>query len=248
MRDYFKILIAAFVLCIFVSLRAERLSFSIDYLGFSVATVDMFLGSDDDIEHKITVTSRSSRFIDFFTHSFENTYVVYADSLFRPKLYLKDINQRNFQEKAEIIYSFETSEAMFYDSISERSLKYHVLEDTRDFFSALYYLRTLNLKENQTLSLDVAGKIVLISSIFTKAEFIRTSIGGFDANRVEISFKWLDDTRKMRSDILTNNLWLEENKLIFWFTDDERQIPIKSQYVMKPFNVNWSIKSFENPS
>jgi len=233
-------------------LFAEKLSFDIDYLGFNVATVEMSISIDEhetifdnNSNFKIMVYSKSSRFIDFFTHSYENLYTVYSDAHLRPLKYIKDIKQKNFLEKAETLYSFEEHEAIYFESISDREHNYMILDDTKDFFSALYYIRSLNLKEDINFSIDVAGKIVLVSCQYIKSESLRTNIGTFQTNKVELTFKWYDNVRKMRSDILTNNLWQQENKLNFWFTNDKNQIPVKAQYVMKPFNVNWNIKGYK---
>ena len=254
MKNKIKIIISIIILLIALDLYSERLSFVVEYLGLNVATVEMIFSIEEidinlmpDIENshsvnKIITTASSSKFIDFFTHSFENTYVSYSDQEFRTILYKKDIKQKNFQEMADTIYDFERLEANYFEQLSERSHRYLILKDTRDFFSALYYLRQVDIKKNQNLSLDVAGKIVLITTKYLGSENLRTNIGRVQADKIEISFQWYDGTRKMRSDILTNNLWFEGNKLIFWFTDDDRKIPVKAQYIMKPFNVNWNIR------
>jgi len=81
-----------------------------------------------------------------------------------------------------------------------------------------------------------------MTSRFLRTERIRTNIGNFQTNLVEISFKPIDNTTGLRSDMLTNNLVNETNVLNFWFTDDEYQIPVRATYNMRPFNVNWTIR------
>ena len=230
------------ILLIFSSLSAERLSFAIEYLNFTVATLDI-----EKTDSTISVQSSSSKFISLFTSSYENYYTTEIDSLFLPIIYKKSINQKNFQEEAIITYYHDIFTANYKDSITNMERNYNILEDSREFFSALYYLRTLNLKEDNNLTLDVAGKIVLLSTKYIESETIKTNIGRRNTNKIELYFKWYDNTQKMRSDILTNNIWLEDNTLTFWFTDDEKQIPVKAQYNMKPFSVFWNLKSASKP-
>ena len=231
----------------FSILNAETLTFSIDYLGFSVASVVMTLQDSDDIQNdidiqkKIAVQAVSSRFTTLLKNTFDNTYTSYIDHNFRPLIYQRGIQQSNFQEEATVEYHFDTLQASYYDSVNERSETYQILGNTRDFFTTLYYLRTLDLQQSHELTLDVAGKIILISTRHTGVETLRTNIGRVRTNKVEIYFTWYDDKEKMQSDILTNNLYNEDNILIFWFTNDENQIPVKSQYTRKPFPVYWSI-------
>jgi len=105
-------------------------------------------------------------------------------------------------------------------------------------------LRTKNLKEDITFTIDAAGKIWTLSSRFLGTETIRTNIGRLQTDMIEISFTPVDDVVRLRSDILTNNLVSENNRLLLWFTNDERQIPVRAAYVMQPFNVSWTIRSY----
>jgi|GEM_PF-1238503 len=258
-KNIVKILSFIFSLT-FLNLHAERLVFSIDYFGISVATVEMKL---EDLHHsmieninpylidslegskKLSVTAISSKVSGLLRNTFDNIYTCFTDRQFRPFLYEKVIHQSNFQEEAYIEYRLDLLQATYFDHITEYSRTYHILDTTRDFFSTLFYLRTLNLRENHILSLDVAGKIVIITTRWTGSETLRTNIGRVNTNKIEISFRSYDDTEKMRSDILTNNLHNEENKLFFWFTNDGRQIPVRSQYTYRPANIFWNIRSWD---
>ena len=239
-----KAILSFIFLCFLLYLNSEKISFSIDYLGLNVATVEMKYESINS-QHNITVAAKSSALIDLFTYSLDNTYVVRVDRNLKPIVYNKVIRQKNFQETSITLYDFESQEARYFDSISQNSHVYKILDDTRDFFSALYYLRTLDLRENHIISIDVAGKIVLLEIRFLDTENIRTQIGNVTTNKIEISFKHFDNKRKFNSDMLTNNLWAEENKLYFWFTDDQRQIPVRSHYIVKRMNVYWNIKKYD---
>ena len=225
-------------------LYSEKLTFSIDYLGFSVASVD-FIKEHIEMNNIITVNAKSSGFINFFAQSLDNKYIARNDHLYRPIQYLKDIDQRDFEELSATTYDFINLSADYYDKVSQLSHTYPIQHDTKDFFTALYYLRTMNLKEEHTFTIDSAGKIWTIMCRYIKSEQLKSPVGTFQTNKVELSFKQFDDGKKLKGDMLTNNLVNEANVLSFWFTDDENQIPVKAQYVMKPFNVNWTIRKIQ---
>jgi len=229
------------IFLLFNSLSAEKLMFNIEYLNLNIATVEMEITEAED-KKIIKIVAESSRFINMFTNNFRNTYTTQVDSLFLPSVVRKDISQKNFQENAIINYNFDALTAEYFNDLTNKTKIYTILENTRDFFSALYYIRTLDLTENHELSIDVAGKMMVISINFVANESIRTTIGRKNTNKVELSFKEYDNKAKMRSDILTNNIASKDNNLIFWFTNDEKQIPVKAVYVAKPFNVSWFVR------
>jgi hypothetical protein len=158
-------------------------------------------------------------------------------------IHTKIIDQMNFTEFSQTTYCFVSHRADFIDFETEFMYTYTIKEDTRDIFTALYFLRTKDLKRDTIFSIDAAGKLWIINSRFIGSETIRTNIGRFITSKVEVSFQQYDSKTGLRSDILTNNLVSDSNKLFFWFTDDELSIPVRASYNMRPFNVNWTIRS-----
>jgi hypothetical protein len=223
------------------SVKTETLIFSIDYLSVSVASVE-FVHSIGNNTNGLTVSAKSSSLSNVFAQNFDNVYRIEADSTFRPILYSKSITQKNFTEDSNTVYCYTNLQATYTNNITDLNHYYRVFDDTRDFFSALYYLRNVDIKSDNRFTIDAAGKLWTINSKFIGTESIRASIGNFTVNRIEISFTPIDDVRRLRSDILTNNLVSEHNKLHLWFTDDQAQIPVRASYIMQPFNVTWSIR------
>ena len=231
-----------FLLCaMFSILSAETIKFTIDYMGLSVANVN-FVHERESDQNILTVTASSTRLSSVFSVSFNNVYEIMSDSLFLPIVYTKVIDQKNFTEVSRTTYCFTDLRANFIDSETDLRRTYRINYDTRDIFTALFYLRTLDLRNDISFTIDAAGKLWTMTSRFLRTERMRTNIGSFQTNMVEISFKPIDNSTGLRSDILTNNLVTEANVLNFWFTDDEYQIPVRATYNMRPFNVNWTIR------
>ncbi|MCL1827304.1 MAG: DUF3108 domain-containing protein [Candidatus Cloacimonetes bacterium] len=233
----------SFLICFFLSallLNAESMSLSIDYLGISVATVSFRL--EDDL---LTVTAKSNKVTNVFTSSFDNTYRTVLDSLFLPRIYQKNIVQSNYRENSITVYDLIKLQGKFRDTQNDIENNYIITEGTRDFFSNLFYLRTLDLTQNHTLMVDSAGKIWMVKTAFIQKEKLKTSIGIFNTQKIEISFAEYDNGQKIRSDIFTNNFIKDGNTLYIWFSDDSECIPLKTQYNQKPANVYWTIKNYE---
>ena len=218
------------------------MNFSIDYLGFNVANV-----SFERDNESIVINTRSTRFAGYFTYSFDNTYRISIDSLFTPIIYQKHIEQKKYTENSITVYDFENMEAVFYDMHNDIQLLYDIRHDTRDFFSTLYYLRTLDLSQEHTMTVDAAGKLWTVNTRLRGYEQLSTHLGLRQTIRIEVSFEEFDDTPKIRSDIFTNNIVNPNNTLHIWFTNDDQKFPIKTQYNMKPFNIQWTLKSISLP-
>lgn len=218
----------------------ETLHFTIDYLGLTVANVS-FIKTDS----LLSVKAKSTALTNFFTGYFDNTYKTTIDSFFLPTIYQKSIEQRKYTERSITIYDFYQNIAFFVDTHNDILQQYSIQDETRDFFSALFFCRTLDLEQEYTLKVDAAGKIWLVNITYLKVENLKTSIGEFHTKKIQVTFSPFDETLKMRSDIFTNNFVNSENTLYIWFTDDLNQIPVKTQYSMKRFNVFWNIKEYK---
>ena len=219
---------------------AETMTFTIEYLGITAANVSFHHDNE-----RITINTSSTKFAGLFASSFDNTYTTTIDSLFLPKVYQKNIQQSNFIERSVTVYDFEKLQAIFVDTHNDNKTIYDINNDTRDFFATLYYLRTLDLKQDHSLTVDAAGKIWIINIKYIKNEQIKSAIGNHQTKKVMATFTPYNNKEKMRSDIFTNNLVSPDNTLYIWFTDDETQIPVRTQYNMKPFNINWVIQNRE---
>ena len=240
-----KLLFLAIIIVSYSALLCEKLVFKIEYVGISVADVEF-----ERTNNNLNIKAQSGSLANFFSISFDNRYNIVFDDEFKPKEYTKTIKQKNFLENSINIYNYDTLKAEYFCSASDIYLHYPIKFNTRDFFSGLYYLRETAL--DNSFFIDAAGIIWEVQSEVLNTEIIKTKLGKKNVKKVKISFTQADpeknnlNTQKLKSDILTNNLVNEDNVLFFWFTDDEKKIPIKAQYTMSPFNVNWTIIKIEN--
>lgn len=170
----------------------------------------------------------------------------YADN-YIPLEYMKKIDQKDYQEDRVTIYDQENGLAFLISNLDRRiNTSYHLQPETRDFFSALYYLRFQASSDSGKIWIDANNVIWKCSFSRIGTEYIRSPLGKISCDRIKIDFRRIDNKESERTDMLTNNLVDEEISLHFWFTSDERRLPLKAKFYMKPFPVTWVLESHED--
>jgi hypothetical protein len=110
-----------------------------------------------------------------------------------------------------------------------------------DIFSTLYALRGQPLRDDQVIDspLDLDGQLWLVRAKVLGRERVKTRLATHQAIKVQVNYLRADQTQRDRSksDILTNNLVREKTRVIIWFSDDERKIPLKAQCRAAPFTI-----------
>ncbi len=221
-------------------LTAEIINFSIDYLGLKVIDVVMAI-----TDSTISVTAKSTA-LGNLTAKMDNYYFSKFDDELLPHFYQKKIVQKDYSENRIIRYERESKKAkrISFDD-DDKSCEYPINNKSRDFFTALLFMRN-NLKNGDGILWIDANKLVWKAGFqIVKEEILNTKIGKIKSKKVKISFQKISKGKKERSDMLTNNLVNEENELYFWFTADERKLPIKAVYSMKPFPVVWHLQEYQ---
>ncbi|MCF7911708.1 MAG: DUF3108 domain-containing protein [Candidatus Cloacimonetes bacterium] len=231
--------LTALLLCLSLSLSAEHLQLSISYLGLKVVNVDML--DEDSI---LTVNAKATG-LGSIASSMDNTYQsLYSDD-YLPVHYIKRISQKKYSENRITTYDRENLLASRQSFLSNTlNREYPIQAASRDFFSALYYIR-FHLDHPQTLYLDANSLIWQAEYQVVDTAEINTVIGKQEAYIVEIRFSRISQSKRERSDMLTNNLVNEDNLLTLWISTSKENIPLKARYSMKPFAVYWILEAYE---
>lgn len=224
-----------------VFLLAETFDLSIKYLGFSVVNVTMI-----NEDSTLTVNARST-FIASIASDMDNFYRSVYTGDFLPETYEKNIDQGDYFEDRIIEYNRQTLTAKRLSNISpDRNCEYPINTESRDFFSALFYLRYAIDEPTGVLWVDANKLIWRVEYSVMGKERISTKFGKKSAIKVKLNFQNYLNEEKERSDMLTNNLVNEDRSLLFWFSDDELRLPLKAKFMMKPFAVVWKLNSYTN--
>ncbi|MCK5052154.1 MAG: DUF3108 domain-containing protein [Candidatus Cloacimonetes bacterium] len=231
--------ITIILLLIPVFLLAETFDLSIKYLGVSVVRVSMIN------EDSTLIVKAKSTFIASIASNMDNSYKSVYSGNFLPYTYEKHIDQGDYFENRTIEYNRQTLTAKRISNISpDRNCEYPINSESRDFFSALFYLREAIDEPTGEFWVDANKLIWRVKYTVVGKEKISTKFGKRSAIKVKMNFQNYLNGEKERSDMLTNNLVNEERSLFFWFSDDEQRLPLKAKFMMKPFAVVWKLNSY----
>jgi hypothetical protein len=148
---------------------------------------------------------------------------------------------------SKAIYQHDKKEATEHNFLSDNKRIYTIQADTRDFFSSLFFLREeLNHKEKGMMWLDANHIPWIASWEIVEREEIKTFSGKQNSVKVKLTFEKGENRKKERSDMLTNNLVKEDSDLFFWFSDDNKKLPLKAVFAMKPFSVVWILDEYQD--
>ena len=221
------------------SLVAETFDLSIKYLGISVVKVSMI-----DEDSTLAIRAKST-FIASIASNMDNSYRSVYSGNFLPSTYKKNIDQGDYFEYRTIEYNREKLTAKRISDVSPfYNSEYPIKPESRDFFSALFYLRKAIDVPSGELWIDANKLIWRVEYSVVGKEVISTKLGKKQAIKVEMKFYNHLGGERERSDMLTNNLVNEERSLVFWFSDDEQRLPLKAKFKMKPFAVVWKLNSY----
>lgn len=235
-----RLIVYGFLFISSLLFSAEKIELSIRYLGIPMVNVSMKTTSDS-----LQVQANSTKLASLAANMNNSYHIQYRDD-FLPISYKKNIEQKNYREYRITTYDREVLHAKrvsFLDST--RNTTYPILAQTRDFFSALNYLRYV--PENRgTIILDANKLLWKAEFKLVEQETINTSIGKKKCRKYLVEFSKLTDKKRERSDMLTNNLVDEDKKLYLWITKDQYRIPAKAKFQMSPFSVFWHLTDYEN--
>nr|HPK41583.1 DUF3108 domain-containing protein [Candidatus Cloacimonadota bacterium] len=110
------------------------MSFNINYLGVSVAKVNMSVNKD-----VLLIKAKSTDITNFLSDSIDNTYKITFNDSFLPLTYEKNIIQAKYKEKSITAYNYDN--ASYKDLNANTIYEYQIKPNSRDIFSALIHLR-----------------------------------------------------------------------------------------------------------
>ena len=222
----------------------EKLTFEVSFLNIPVVTARLEViaagySGDEPVVH-LAVTGKSTPFYSLL-YPVDNHYDAYFTwPSARTLRYCRSISEPGVDLQRTIRYN---------DGLAwtEEQDPRPVPPGVRDLFTALFALRGYALENDQVIesTLDVDGELWTARTTVLGRETTETGLGSHDAVKVLIRFFPLDPDAPERpdSDVMTNNLVKEKTKLTFWFSDDDRRLPLRAEYRMAPFTLKTVLKS-----
>ncbi len=220
--------------------RENRFSFSIRYLGMRIAEVELTDNFEENIG-RILIEARSVS-VGNIVFRIENTYTVLYRHDFLPDSYIKSIRQKNFSQERSVIFNQSERRIVTITDGKRRDYQIEDMQEVRDFFSALLYLRETIQPEHLPELLVYANNNIWLVEV---AYLTRDRVAKRDAYQYLLRFKQLSNNKRERADVLTNNIIKEESTLQLWISSDEEKLLLKAEYVSSPFSVFWSLEDYQ---
>jgi len=195
----------------------EKLTFSIGYefvpAGKLILSVDGISELNGRSVYQVTLRTRSYRFFDpFFKVRDEITTFIDTNTLQSIK-FRKKLREGSYSYDYSVDFNPDSMSAVSKSPNGSRLVE--IPEFTLDVLSAMYYMRTLDLKVGRTLTVTVLDndKLYPLDIKVVRRERISTRAGTFDCLVVIPELK-------------SGGLFKNEGRITVWVTDDHRKIPV----------------------
>jgi hypothetical protein len=195
----------------------EHLVFQIKYGFYKAGTATMSVVGEEFVNggicHHIVTTAESNDFISAF-YKVRDRVSSYIDKRgIYSRRFEKHLREGNYNSDRTVDFYHERLLAL------NTNKKYAVVEIKpfiHDILSALYYIRTEDIKVGNTLILDVYadGKVYPLNVIVHGREKVKVPAGTFSCYKVEPVLR-------------SEGLFKQKGKLTVWLTADEAKMPVK---------------------
>lgn len=200
----------------------EKLTYEIRWSIFPVGTATIeYLGPvelDSKQAYKIVLSARTNSFADGF-FKVRNYNASWVDPEFtKPLHYVKLQHEGDEHREVVVTFDWDTNTAQYSDFGNKRD-PIDVEPGSWDPLSIVYFVRTLDLSQVEHISVPTTdGKKNMMTEIAVRGvESLKTGAGRFETILVEPDTKDLGGVFKKSKDA----------GISIWFTNDERQIPVR---------------------
>ena len=207
----------------------ENLNFSLSWLRMTGGTARMTIMPQGTNQLRITsIAESNSLFAKLYPVRDEIESIVTADT-FSTLRFEKKLNERNKKKQELTVIDSERGVAV------RKGKEIPVPSPILDPLSTIYYLRTLDLTPGKKhfFTLLADGKVYTVQADVLYKETIGSGAGNFRTVVVE---------PKMRKGGIFRD---ENNRLVIWFTDDDRRIPVRIRSYLSVGTITATLQSSE---
>jgi hypothetical protein len=191
----------------------EKFTYSVNWSSINAGTATMSIADIIDYEghqvYQVLVEANSNAFFSVFYHVHDVLEsLIDVNGLFSRRYWTK---QDEGGEKRERKYEFDPENNV----VHHKDKTYYITDGIQDEVSAIFYVRTLELKVGTPVYVDIFAKRQnwRVKCDVLKTESVQVGAGTFDTILVEPELKF-DGVMK-------------KGKVKVWFTNDEHRIPVK---------------------
>lgn len=212
----------------FLQFENEHLVFSMKFKGLSTAKSQMSLQSKNGFV-KISWTVHTRSIFNLLFH-IDNRYESWIDSQSGALLEtMKQIDQKNIQQRFHIRYDWENLQAQTDDS-----LRWPIKENCIDLLTMLYQVRAMDWDSAAPADflLDVESQLWRVRGAKTSREKIDGPFSQLPAQQIVLIFSPLEKVKKRawKTDLLTNRIARPGGELLIWLGPPPQRLPLLIQF------------------
>ncbi|HEX9023559.1 MAG TPA: DUF3108 domain-containing protein [Geobacteraceae bacterium] len=197
----------------------EKLTYDLTWTGIKGGTATQEV-IDEGNKVRVVSTARSADWISVFFPVEDRVESVLTKvappHIGLPQYYRMKIREGSHRRDKEIIFDQKEKKAEYIDHLGGMKLTLPILENTYDFYSGFYYLRTLKLEVGKPVYINIFDSMKMwnVEVLVLKKEKLKTILG--EVNTVQV-----------RPLVKSEGIFQRKGTIDIWLTDDERRIPVK---------------------
>jgi len=203
----------------------EKLTYDLSWTGISAGTATQEVIDDGDTI-RVVSTARSADWISLFFPVEDRIESVLAKvpppHLGLPQHYRMKIHEGSHRRDKEIIFAQKEGKAEYIDHLGHEKLTLNILENTYDFYSSFYFLRTIKLEVGKPVFVNIldSKKMWNVEVLVLDREKLKTILGDIE-------------TVHIRPLVKSEGIFERKGAIDIWLTDDERRIPVRMKTKVK---------------
>ncbi|HOA83132.1 MAG TPA: DUF3108 domain-containing protein [Thermodesulfovibrio thiophilus] len=210
------------------------MKFDIYWMGIYVGSAIVYVKGN---ENEITITSmvKSAGFISNFYYVNDRAESKIEDG--KPTYFALVQNEGKYKGNKETIFDYNNKEIIFINNLKNNTT-YHKNIDKMfmDVLSGFFYLRTLPIKLNEPVSLD----------IFDSNKFTTVQIQPIKEEKIELSDNKQIDAILIKPKLDTEGLFKRKGDILIWLSKDDKKIPLKIETRVPVGHVVAELKEYKN--
>ena len=210
--------------------QGETLTFSLAWVRVIGGTAQMTIGPvAGQASYRMTSLMQSNSVFNLIFRVRDEVESVVDREAFSTTRYQKVLNERGRTKNELTVIDPDRGMAL------RKGVEIPVPHPIFDPLSLMYHLRTLELTPGKTQRLSVIadGKVYMMEAAVTRGEVIDTDAGKFETVVVE---------PKMQEGGIFRD---DRNRLVLWFSDDARHLPVRIRSEFKAGNITATLRSVQ---
>ena len=197
----------------------EKLSYEITWTGIKGGTANQEIIDEGDAI-RVVSTARTSDWVSVFFTVEDRVETVLTKveppHVGLPRYFRMKIREGSHRRDKEIFFDQKGGKAEYIDHLNNLKLTLPILQNTYDFYSGFFYIRSLKLEVGKSVYVNIFDSMKMwnVEVQVLKKEKLKTILGEVD-------------TICVRPLVKSEGIFQRKGAIEIWMTDDERRIPVK---------------------